>query len=110
MFAKVLTNVCSIYTIQIEHTFAEGLIMKICIKNKIRFISFLTVTIITLIVFCSPFNTKSYSNTLPKEVVVQKGETLWKIVNKHYPNENLPKKTYEIAEINNIADGNIYPG
>ena len=84
--------------------------MKIYIRNKIRFISFLTITLITLVVFCSPFNAKSYSNTSPKEVMVQKGETLWKIVNKHYPDDNLPKKTYEIAEINNIEDGAIYPG
>lgn len=87
-----------------------GAIMKICIKNKKRFITALIGTLITIVIFCFPITAKSCSNSLPQKVVVLKGETLWKIVNQKYPNENLSKKTYEIAEINNIVNGTIYPG
>ena len=84
--------------------------MKVCIKDKKRFTTVLMVIFATIALFCYPFTAKSYSNTLPKKVVVQRGETLWNIVNENYPDENLPKKTYEVAEINKIEDGTIYPG
>lgn len=84
--------------------------MKIKVNNFKRLINAVLITTFALCIFYFSSVTVTYSNPLPKHVIVKSGDTLWKIVNTYYPDDNLLKKTYEIAEYNKINDGSIYPG
>ncbi|WDC83945.1 LysM peptidoglycan-binding domain-containing protein [Caloramator sp. mosi_1] len=56
-------------------------------------------------------NNKQNKITTYEEIVVNKGDTLWKISIKHTPKDKDVRKTiYEIRKINNLNDCIIYPG
>jgi len=84
--------------------------MKLRIRNYKRLINCIVITVFAFGVFYFSSATNTYSNSLPKKIIVSRGDTLWSIANKNYPNDYLPKKTFEIAEINKLDDGAIYPG
>lgn len=84
--------------------------MKIRVRDFKRLSNSLVIMLFALFFFYFTSATDTYSSPLPKEVIVSQGDTLWDIAERHYPNDYLPKKTYEIEEINHIEDGTIYPG
>lgn len=85
------------------------------IVNRRRFNTFIVLTtlIIALIAFLF-INNKAYSSTyknLYKKVIVNKGDTLWKIALKNMPDGyDVRKMIYEIREFNNMDSADIYPG
>lgn len=86
------------------------------IVNRVKFNIFIitTVSIIALTVLLFANNNKAYSSTyknLYKEVMVSKGDTLWKIALKNMPDGyDVRRMIYEIREFNNMDSANIYPG
>lgn len=86
------------------------------IVNRRRFNIFIisVALIIALITVLFINNNKAYSSTynnLYKEVVVNKGDTLWNIALRNIPdNYDIRKMVYEIREFNNMDNANIYPG
>lgn len=59
-------------------------------------------------------NNDAYSSihrNIYKEVVVNKGDTLWNIALKNMPSGyDVRKMIHEIRELNNMESANIYPG
>lgn len=45
-----------------------------------------------------------------REVIIEKGDTLWEIVLKNYPHTDPRRKVAEIKNINNLEISMIYPG
>ena len=55
--------------------------------------------------------TKSQGKSdLAKEVVIEKGDTLWEIVQKNFPHTDPRIKISEIKELNKLEISMIYPG
>ncbi|MBM7624130.1 cell division suppressor protein YneA [Sporohalobacter salinus] len=46
-----------------------------------------------------------------KEIKIETGDSLWKIVKEHYSTEiNIRKKIYQIRKINKLSSAKLYPG
>lgn len=86
------------------------------IVNKKRFNTFLISATIIIAFIISLFinNNKAYSLTYNepfKEIVINKGDTLWSIALENMPDDyDVRKMVYEIREFNNLDNATIYPG
>lgn len=86
------------------------------IVNKRRFNIFIVsvILIIALIITLFVNDYKVYSSTyssMYKEIIVNKGDTLWKIALENMPDSyDIRKMIFEIREFNNMDSANIHPG
>ena len=53
---------------------------------------------------------KSQGQAPGREVTVEKGDTLWEIALRHYPNTDPRKPVAAIKDLNNLKTSMIYPG
>lgn len=53
---------------------------------------------------------KSQGQALIREVTVEKGDTLWEIALRYYPNTDPRKPVAAIKDLNNLKISMIYPG
>jgi len=49
-------------------------------------------------------------HTTPKTVIVQPGDTLWRIVSREYPDKDPREMIYLVQKANRLDSGYIYPG
>jgi len=86
------------------------------IYNPKRFILFTLILILIFsIIIANVLNlNKSYGQDVNKEFeyyVVKKGDTLWSIVNDHYPNKYDPRNLiFQVKHLNALKDNFIYEG
>lgn len=86
------------------------------IVNFKRFSMFVIGVILMIVLFISIFNTKSLSRTEIDymEFTVSSNDTLWKIANIvkenniNYNNKDVREIIFEIKQINNLKDSNLY--
>lgn len=79
----------------------------------IRFVSVLVFLFLITIIFFQNIN-RVYGSLYEEpyiEVKVDKGDTLWDIAGKYMPEKyDIRKMVFEIKEVNNMNNANIYPG
>lgn len=85
------------------------------IVSPVRFIIFVTIVMIllaTLIIHMIGLDAVSGgSKTYYKQIEVTYGDTLWNIAERNMPSDmDTRQAVYELAELNDIDDGVIYPG
>lgn len=80
--------------------------------NKFRRFLFLSLLLISILVFTSIFTFKAYSKDIPQfdYINVKEGDTLWSIASNYTNNKEIREVIYEISKANNIQDASIYPG
>jgi len=90
-------------------------VKKVRIVSKFRFVVFLSfVSLLTIIIAGGALRIdKVYSSTYKDfyEIQIKKGDTLWVISKDNNPNNyDVRKVLHEIMELNNMEEGDIYPG
>jgi len=85
------------------------------IKNRFRFITFLTLTIVIAFFAVSSMSGMNESDSLSTpayvEVKVQSGDTLWDIANTYGPDDvDVRRVIYEICRLNDVTADTIVPG
>lgn len=89
---------------------------RLVIVNKRRFITSFSFILVILIILVSSiysvFNkVEGFENIEYFEVYVDYGDTVWDIAKKYSPkNKDIRKTIFEISQINNINNYDIYPG
>lgn len=80
------------------------------LKNKRKFITFLTIVI--LVAFTAAYATTAYGYKEPsyKLIEVRSGDTLWGIAKQFNKNSDIREFIYEIKKINNLTSSDIYAG
>ena len=79
------------------------------IVNKKRFITVITILIITLISIFNLSFAKAKVGT--EDYVVSTGDTLWSIASEHKKSgQDVREYIYELRQLNNLDDCIIYPG
>ncbi len=80
------------------------------IKNMPRFIFSMSVIFIIIVSIISMITTKvlSYEKPVYEKIIVSRGDTLWSIASNLTGNIN--KNIYQIQEINNLENANLYIG
>lgn len=92
------------------------IIGKYKIVNKGKFISFIALILIAIIItiFIFTNNNKVYSSTYEEkylEIMVEQGDTLWNIAINNMPIKyDVRKMVFEIIKFNEMKNANIYPG
>lgn len=89
--------------------------MKIKIVNKTRFVAFLIIFIILILIIISALFKigKAYSITYTQyiDIEVKAGDTLWDIAKKNNSGkEDVRKLVYKIMKLNNLDTAKIKPG
>lgn len=81
------------------------------IKNKFKFIRSVTIIVFLLITLFSTSIAKTNIEAETISYIVCKGDTLWTIA-KDYKEDgkNIRQYVYEIKELNNMTNSNIYEG
>lgn len=81
------------------------------IKKFKRFM-FIAVLLISTMLFVPLATSKAYSKDIPQfeYIKVKKGDTLWAIASNYSGNKEIREVIYEISQINNIHNAQIYPG
>ena len=87
-------------------------INKVVRFNPVKFLRMICLILILVTFMSLLFRTTASGSTgsTYKEVVVARGDTLWKISKDNSDNENIQKVIYEIMEINKLNCSDIYPG
>ena len=83
---------------------------KYMLKNKLRFIAFLTCFISISSIILLVTNVNGYKENTYFEFQVKKGDTLWDIAKQNRKSGDIRFLIYEIESINNLKDSTIYPG
>lgn len=92
------------------------IIGKYKIVNKGKFISFIALILIAIIItiFIFTNNNKVYSSIYEEkylEIMVEQGDTLWNIAINNMPIKyDVRKMVFEIIKFNEMKNANIYPG
>lgn len=116
MFEKGIDKQTFVRYNECEQMFKEVLTMKrrYKIKNKYRFITFVTLMVIAISMVIGaafPVSAAQDQEYNYKEVKVQSGDTLWKIARTYGdPSRDVREIVYEICDINSVEAGSIYPG
>lgn len=87
---------------------------RIVIVNKYRFITFLSIVFILIILI---FNSLTNLNTVYSKnydeyykIRVVPGDTIWSLANKYSKNKDIRRLVYNIKILNNLDESTIYPG
>lgn len=82
--------------------------------NKFKRFMFLSILLISILVFTSTLTLNAYSKDIPQYnyITVEEGDTLWTIASNYTEKSNtdIRKLVYEISYENNIYNASIYPG
>lgn len=80
--------------------------------NKFKRFMFLSILLISILVFASLATIKAYSKDIPQfdYINVKEGDTLWSIASDYADNNEIREIVYEISQANNIQGASIYPG
>lgn len=82
--------------------------------NKFKRFMFLSILLISILVFTSTLTFNAYSKDIPQYnyITVEEGDTLWTIASNYTEKSNIDirKLVYEISYENNIYNASIYPG
>lgn len=78
---------------------------------KIYFFILILVISSTHMLYAKISSRQNYIDRTYKEIIVEKGDTIWNISLKYTPkNKDIRKTVYEIKKINNIDNSIIIPG
>lgn len=82
--------------------------------NKFERFMFISILLISMILFTLIFTIKAYSKDIPQYnyITVHKGDTLWSIASNitDYGDMEIRELVYLISSDNNIYNATIYPG
>ncbi|HHV59982.1 MAG TPA: LysM peptidoglycan-binding domain-containing protein [Clostridiaceae bacterium] len=85
--------------------------MRLRIKSKPRFISFLIILMLSVTTLLVAKSVYGYRETRYEYIVVKKGDTLWDISMKYKrEEEDVRRYLYELKKINNLETSTLYPG
>lgn len=87
----------------------------IIIKDKMRFISFLSLAFLSVMVIFNVFlfqkSAEGHENNNLKTIIVDKGDTLWDIVDEHTAIDyDIREVIYHVKKLNNLTTSYVYPG
>lgn len=74
------------------------------------FLSVLTISIVLFLILSSFTKVYSSNNITYDSVYVESGDTLWKIASSYDNHLRIDEFIYKIEKLNNINNGEIYPG
>lgn len=85
------------------------------IVSPLRFVTFVTVVLVLVALLTINMlglnNASGASKNYYKQIEVTYGDTLWDIADRNMPGDMDPRQAvYEISNLNDIDDGQIYPG
>ncbi|NLY81517.1 MAG: LysM peptidoglycan-binding domain-containing protein [Clostridiales bacterium] len=85
------------------------------IVSPLRFVIFVTVVFVLVALLTINMlglnNASGSSKNYYKQIEVTCGDTLWDIADRNMPDDMDPRQAvYEISNLNDIDDGQIYPG
>jgi LysM repeat protein len=84
---------------------------KYVLKNKSRFIVFISLLILLFCTILFTANVYSAKEKSSKLVVVKQGDTLWDIANRNINEyQDIRQYIYEIKKLNRLDNCEIYPG
>lgn len=84
---------------------------KVTDLQKFKRFMFISILLISILVFASMATLNAYSKDIPKfdYIDVKEGDTLWSIASGYSDNKEIREVIYEISKINNIQNASIYP-
>jgi cell division protein YceG involved in septum cleavage len=87
---------------------------KVVDMNKFKRFIFISVLLISIVLFTLLFTIKVYSKDIPQYnyITVEEGDTIWSIASNYLDKSNIEirKLVYVISNENNIYNASIYPG
>lgn len=88
--------------------------MRLKIKDQRKFNRFILLSVLLVILFTFFFSTWGshpfVEGKSEETITVRYGDTLWDIAKDIDSDKDLREIVYEIKELNNIHDSNVYPG
>jgi LysM domain-containing protein len=87
---------------------------KVVDMNKFKRFIFISVLLISIVLFTLLFTIKVYSKDIPQYnyITVEEGDTIWSIASNYLDKSDMEirKLVYVISNENNIYNASIYPG
>ena len=87
---------------------------KVVDMNKFRRFMFISILLISMVLFTLLFTIKVYSKDIPQYnyITIEEGDTLWSIASNYTDNSNMEIREliYLISNENSIYNASIYPG
>jgi hypothetical protein len=78
--------------------------------NALRFLLNSSVLVVFIVMGWLLFSSPTNADAPPQNVIIQKGETLWRIAVRTHPNKDPRKVIEEIRRVNSLETLNITPG
>lgn len=85
---------------------------KVTDLQKFKRFMFISILLISILVFASMATLKAYSKDIPQfdYIDVKEGDTLWSIASDYSDNKEIREVIFEISQTNHIQNASIYPG